>query len=123
MKCWCFACRASHLEGSSFQQADLVVLGEVTEARDPLGEVDHLLHGWGEAHGKLLPDLLTGLARIHVGRCVHWTDLEKREGTGSIRDGNLKPNVWQVQQNSSSDEINETLTKCALLVAQLVRPL
>lgn len=72
----------SHLEGSGFQQADLVVLGEVAEARDPLGEVDHLPHGGGEAHGELLPDLLARFTGVHVRRRVHGADLRRHEDKG-----------------------------------------
>lgn len=72
-----FVCLPPHLESSSFQQADLVVLREVAESRDPLGEVDHLAHGGGEAHGELLPDLLAWLVGVHVRRGVHRTDLNK----------------------------------------------
>lgn len=81
----CFARSPSYLESSSFQQADLVVLGEVAEARDPLGEVDHFPHGGGEAHGELLPDLLARFTGVHVRRCVHGTDLRRHEDRWSVR--------------------------------------
>lgn len=61
-----FDCSSSHLKSSSLQQADLVILREVTEAWDLFGKVHHLLHSWGEAHGELLPDLLAWFAGVHV---------------------------------------------------------
>lgn len=76
----------SYLKSSSFQQADLVVFGEVTEAWDSLSELDHLPHGWSEAHGEFLPDLLTWLVGVHVWRSIHWTNLEKHEDTRSIKE-------------------------------------
>lgn len=82
-----FACLPTHLESSSFQEADLVVLGEVTEAWDPLGELDHLAHRGGEAQGELLPDLLAWFVGVNVGRGVHRTDLDTHEDRGSIREG------------------------------------
>ena len=61
----------AHLEGARFQQADLVLLGELAEARDPLGEVHHIAHSWGKAQGEVLPDLLAGPPGVHVWRVVH----------------------------------------------------
>ena len=85
-----FRSSPAHLEGSSLQKAHLVILGEISEARDPLGKVHHLLHCWGEAHGELFPYLLARLVGADVWRRVHGTNLgeagkklEKKEGLGN----------------------------------------
>lgn len=58
--------RDSYLKRSVFEQADLVVLREVSETRDPLGKPHHLAHGRDETQGELLPDLLAALAGVHI---------------------------------------------------------
>lgn len=47
--------------GTCFEQHDLVVLAELHEAREPLGELHHVLDGLGEAAGTALPHLAGGL--------------------------------------------------------------
>ena len=64
-----------YLKCPSFEQADLVMVGEVSEARDLLGKLHHLPHCRGEAHGELLPKLLAGLAGVYVGRVICRTHL------------------------------------------------
>ena len=64
-----------YLKSPSFEQADLVMLGEVSEAWDLLGKLHHLPDGRGEAHGELLPDLLAGLVGFYVGRVICRTHL------------------------------------------------
>lgn len=49
----------TYLECPSLQQADLVVLREVTESWYSLGELHDLTDSRREAHGELLPDLVT----------------------------------------------------------------
>lgn len=66
----------SYLEGAGLQQADLVVLGQVSEAGDLLGKLHHLLDGGGEALGELLPHRVAGLLGVHLGGGVHRADLE-----------------------------------------------
>lgn len=66
---------AAYLKGAGLQQADLVRLGQVSEAWDLLGKLHHLPDGRGEAVGKLLPDLVARLLRVHVRRRVHGTNL------------------------------------------------
>lgn len=58
--------RDSYFKRSVFENADLVVLGEVSEARDLLGKPHHLAHGRDETQGELLPDLLAALAGVHI---------------------------------------------------------
>lgn len=78
----CAVCNASglvllYLEGSCLEEVDLVVLGKVLEARDPLGKFHHFSYGRDEALGKLLPDFMTGLAGVHEGGNAHGTHLRE----------------------------------------------
>lgn len=57
---------AAYLEGAGLQQADLVGLGQVSEARDLLGKLHHLPDGRGEAVGELLPHFVARLLRVHL---------------------------------------------------------
>lgn len=66
-----------YLEGSRLEEVDLVVLGEVLEARDPLGKFHHFSYGRDEALGKLLPDFMTRLAGVHEGGNTHGTHLRE----------------------------------------------
>lgn len=65
----------AHLKGARLQQADLVVLRQVPEAGDLLGELHHFPYGGREAVGELLPHLVASLVQTHVRRYVHWTNL------------------------------------------------
>lgn len=51
------------------------MLGQVSEARDLLGKLHHLLDGGSEALGELLPHRVAGLLRVHLGGGVHGADL------------------------------------------------
>lgn len=64
-----------YLEGSSLQQADLVGLGQVSEAWDLLGKLHHLPDSRGEALRELFPYLMARLMRVHMSRRVHRTNL------------------------------------------------
>lgn len=72
---------AAYLKGSGLQQADLVVLGKVSEPWNLLGKLHHLPHSGGEALGELLPHLVSRLLGVHVGRHVHGTNLRTRKYT------------------------------------------
>lgn len=46
-----------HLEEAELDQNQLVVLGELTEAGNALGELDHPLDAGRDEHGQVLPQL------------------------------------------------------------------
>ena len=48
-------------EPTCFEEDDLVVLAQVHEAGDALGELHHVLDGVGEVHGAVLPHRLRRL--------------------------------------------------------------
>lgn len=65
----------TYLEGASLQQADLVGLGQVPEAWDLLGKLNHFPDSGGEAVRELLPHFVARLLWVHVSRRVHRTNL------------------------------------------------
>ena len=68
-----------YLEGAGLQQADLVVLTQISETRDLLSELHHLPDGGGETVREILPNLVSRLVRVHVRRSVHRTHLRREE--------------------------------------------
>lgn len=68
-----------YLKGASLQQADLVMLGQVSEAWDLLGKLHHLPNSRGEALRELLPHLMARLLRVNLSRSVHRTNLEEAQ--------------------------------------------
>lgn len=70
--------KVAYLEGPGLQEADLVMLGQVSEAWDLLGKLHHLPDSRGEAVGELLPNLVAGPVEVHMRRRVHGTNLRER---------------------------------------------
>lgn len=65
----------SHLKGPSLQKIDLVMLGEISETWDALGELHHFFHCRSKTQGKLFPDFMARLVWVHMGSLTHWADL------------------------------------------------
>lgn len=66
-----------YLKGSRLEEVNLVVLGEVLEARDPLGKFHDFSYSRDETLGELLPDFMTGLAGVHERGNAHGTYLRE----------------------------------------------
>lgn len=85
-----------YLKGSRLEEVNLVMLGEVLEARDPLGKFHDFSYSRDETLGELLPDFMTGLAGVHEGRNAHGTYLrEDRVKLDQIHFQNLCYNGWR----------------------------
>ena len=64
------AVEGPYLKRPSLQQADLVVLGELPEARNALGELHHVLDGVSEVNRTLLPHHLRRLCEPEGSEAV-----------------------------------------------------
>ena len=66
------------LKLTTFEESDLVVLAEQTEARDVLGELHYILHALRESDGAILPHLNHGLGG--KGRAGYSDQGDKKQG-------------------------------------------
>ena len=93
-----------YLKSAGLQQADLVMLGQISEAWDLLSKLHHLPDSGGEAVGELLPHLVARLLWVHVRRSVHRTELRngQRNTTCSLAEANIQVFIMLEYQGKKS---------------------